>query len=139
MPAIRRAALDILGDAGNHDQPEQLRRLGEFVLVRVRYVLDPVDSEFIVSPIRLLDEIRDRGFASGDCDDHVLLLGALAASVGIRGRAVGVHISPGSKRFDHVVNLFDIAGETILFDSCRKHWNPIVNNDYQRLLVSGHA
>ena len=136
MPAIRSWAVRILGDAGNHDQNEQITRLARFVADRVRFVLDPVDSEFIISPLRMLRDIQAQGFTAGDCDDHVLLLGSLASALGIRSRAVGVFISPHSKRFDHVVNLFDIGGESILFDACRKSSNPAVTGYYDRFLVS---
>lgn len=138
MPEVRQAAIDIIGDAGNHDQRRQAAALLGFVRYRVRFTLDPIGSEFIISPLRMLADIRRRGFAYGDCDDHVLLLGSLAASLGIPSRAVGVYISGASKRFDHVINLMELNGSDELMDSCRKQ-QTANQPRYSRLLISGHA
>jgi transglutaminase-like putative cysteine protease len=92
----------------------------QWVRTRMRYLPDPDGGEFIQMPVVLLDRIRTAGFAYGDCDDHVVLLGALMASVGIQARACAVKLH-GSSWYNHVVIEYtDKLGRIRLVDPCVK-------------------
>jgi transglutaminase-like putative cysteine protease len=83
------------------------------------YLADPDGGEFIQTPLVLLNTIRQKGFAYGDCDDHVVLLGAMLTSVGIPARAVAVKLH-GSDHYNHVVVEYPLNGTTVLIDPCAK-------------------
>jgi transglutaminase-like putative cysteine protease len=87
-----------------------LHRVGaiyEWVLRRMVYVLDgqaadsvPLEEE-LRSPEYLLAMISRQGTAEGDCDDFVLLTGALLVAHGIPARLV-VTSAREDREFDHV-------------------------------------
>jgi len=133
LPQVRSAALAIIGDVGNNNQEGQLERLTNFVRSRVRYVADPIGSEFVTSPVIQLEQIRRQGFTSGDCDDHVILLGSLAGSVGLESAAVGVKL-PNSPIYNHVVNVIVTNGNEHLIDACRKINNPNVEGLFNEVV-----
>jgi len=66
----------------------------------VRYVSDPIDADFFISPQKLIAACQN-GACSGDCDDQSALCAALAGAVGFRTglRAWG---PKGSKNYEHV-------------------------------------
>jgi transglutaminase-like putative cysteine protease len=61
---------------------------------------DVLDEE-LRSPDYLLQRIAIEGRAAGDCDDYVILMGALLASVGVSFRIALISTKP-DKVFDHV-------------------------------------
>jgi transglutaminase-like putative cysteine protease len=83
------------------------------------YLADPDGGEFIQTPLVLLNTIGQKGFAYGDCDDHVVLLGAMLTSVGIPARAVAVKLH-GADHYNHVVVEYPLNGGTVLIDPCAK-------------------
>ena len=83
------------------------------------YLADPDGGEFIQTPLVLLNTIGQKGFAYGDCDDHVVLLGAMLVSIGIPARAVAVKLH-GSDVYNHVVVEYLCQGQPILIDPCAK-------------------
>lgn len=122
LPAIRAAAVRIAGGVTNDDDRGNAARLARFVRRTVVYQKDPLDAEFIQTPDLMLVAIfapGGRGQVWGDCDDHVLLFAALAQSLGIPTRIVGVKL-PGSLVYDHVIALSDIAGALVEIDLCAK-------------------
>lgn len=70
------------------------RSLFESVRATIRYIRDPIGVETLQSPAVTL-RLR-----AGDCDDHSVLLAALAMSVGlpVRWRVIG----PSPDRFNHI-------------------------------------
>jgi transglutaminase-like putative cysteine protease len=118
-PEVYQAAIAILGDAGNNNQAMQSAKLFQFVRTRMRYVADPLGGEMFTSPIILLKRINAQGFASGDCDDMVLLIVSLFRSVGIESMPVAVKIN-GADHFNHVVAAALIDGNERLFDATIK-------------------
>lgn len=92
--AIRRLALDLVRGLPARDHRGELTRLFEFVRDRIEYRLDPLDTERLQDPLATLE------LGSGDCDDKVILLAALAASLGHLSRFVAQ--SADGQTFDHV-------------------------------------
>lgn len=119
VPAIREFAVSLLGGLENNDQIGQANRLIDFVRQKLTYVRDPVGGEYIVSPVRLLQDYQTKGFMIGDCDDHVLLLNSLLGAVGIPTKAIGVKFGVTDK-FNHVVSGIQLRGKLYLVDPCAK-------------------
>jgi len=118
-PAIREFAISLLKGLRNNDQLGQANRLIDFVRKNLTYVRDPVGSEYIISPVRLLQQYQTNSYMAGDCDDHVLLLNALLGAVGISTKAVGVKFG-NTDKFNHVVSGIQLRGQLYLVDPCAK-------------------
>lgn len=90
-PVIRRTAQRIISDCDARDDLCELNAIYEAVkhgtdkvgaLRRgFKYVADPNFADFYTGAKRSLSECV-KGACAGDCDDHSILVGALAASIG---------------------------------------------------------
>ena len=118
-PRVRQESLGLLRSRINNDVETNARTLTQWVMSRMVYLADPDGGEFITTPIVLLDTIRRNGFAYGDCDDHVVLLGAMMVSIGIPAQAVAVKLN-GGEFYDHVVIQYPLNGRMVLVDPCAK-------------------
>ena len=119
-PRIRAATLPLLSSRINNDIRNNATTVAAFVMRRMVYLADPDGGEFIQTPLVLLNTIGLKGFAYGDCDDHVVLLGAMLVSIGIPARAVAVKLH-GSEFYNHVVIDYLYQGQSILIDPCAKN------------------
>ncbi len=120
LPAIRSAALRIVGVVGNNDQAAQVNALAAFVRNGVVYLADPLNTEFIQTPDVLLLQINRAGFVYGDCDDHCLLFGSLCEALGIRCDIVGVNSGAGAPIPDHVITTVYLDAGSLDFDLVAK-------------------
>lgn len=118
-PFIREYAISLLQGLRDNDQVGQANRLVDFVRSKLTYVRDPLNSEYIVSPVRLLQNYQRTGYMAGDCDDHVLLLNSLLGAVGIPTKAIGVKFNNPTV-YNHVVSGVQIRGQLFLVDPCAK-------------------
>lgn len=116
---VRNKAIQIIRPAQDNDDYQNFVKLLNFVRQKVVYVKDPVDTEWITNPLNLLKDIGQYGFAMEDCDGHVLLLGALAQSLGIPSKARAVRIN-GSPEYNHVILAVEIEGNWVNADPCVK-------------------
>lgn len=83
------------------DYLSEIRALRDFVARNVRYVNDPLTTEWVKDPQRLAEEILATGKAHADCDEIAALLAAMARQVGREAEFVTVGFGrPG--RFTHV-------------------------------------
>jgi transglutaminase-like putative cysteine protease len=119
-PRIRAATLPLLSSRVNNDIRNNANTVAAFVMRKMVYLADPDGGEFIQTPLVLLNTIGLKGFAYGDCDDHVVLLGAMLVSIGIPARAVAVKLH-GSDHYNHVVIDYPYQGQSILIDPCAKN------------------
>ena len=119
-PRIRAATLPLLSSRINNDIRNNATTIAAFVMRKMVYLADPDGGEFIQTPLVLLNTIGLKGFAYGDCDDHVVLLGAMLVSIGIPARAVAVKLH-GSDHYNHVVIDYPYQGQSILIDPCAKN------------------
>ena len=119
-PRIRAATLPLLSSRVNNDIRNNATTVAAFVMRKMVYLADPDGGEFIQTPLVLLNAIGLKGFAYGDCDDHVVLLGAMLVSIGIPARAVAVKLH-GSEFYNHVVIDYPYQGQSILIDPCAKN------------------
>lgn len=86
-PRVVEFARAIVRDLDSKDYEGELRRIFEYVKGTVRYVQDPRGLEYVATPYRTLFVT-----GNGDCDDHAVVVGALALALnhGVRFRTVKV-------------------------------------------------
>lgn len=118
-PVVRAAALSILTSRRDNDQAAHAAALLAWVKSRMRYLGDPDGAEWVISPLVSLENIRRDGTTYGDCDDHVVLLGSLLQSIGIRVVVQAVKLAPGPD-WDHVILAANIHGAWRDMDPCAK-------------------
>ena len=118
-PWIRQFAIQLLSSRRNNDVQGHARVLIQWVKSHMIYLADPDGAEFIQTPTVLLNVIAAKGTAYGDCDDHVVLLGALLTAIGIPARAAAVKLY-GSEYYNHVIIEYQVNGEWVTCDPCAK-------------------
>jgi len=102
-----------------------------FVKDNLAYVPDPLDTEYVKSPLVMLHNIVHKGRDFGDCDDHCVLLASILRTLGIDARIVGVRERSDSEWFDHVIVLASLygGGPYKFMDPCAKG---VAQPDYSR-------
>ena len=118
-PRIRAATLPLLTSRINNDIRSHANTVAQWVMRKMVYLPDPDGGEFIQTPLVLLNTIAKKGVAYGDCDDHVVLLGAMLTSIGIPARAVAAKLH-GAAHYNHVVVEYLLNGQPVLIDPCAK-------------------
>jgi len=101
-PLVRSAAASIIRTAGPRDPASQIRRVRLFLKERVQYVADPVDVELVNRPRAMLQQVKAKGRAFGDCDDVATLAAALGLAIGLPARFVAVGFDGLAGPFGHV-------------------------------------
>ncbi len=100
---------------------QKINWLENYVYSNVKYVSDPNAFEYVKYPILLFKEIIGRGYAEGDCDDHVVLLSALLTCNFIPNSIIALAIPSQGEGFNHVVNgIPNGNGNFSLFDTSVK-------------------
>lgn len=87
-PHVIDTARRIVAPVPERDQSGEVEALFDWVRRGSRFVSDPVRAETLTDPVTQLGEIQRHGKASGDCDDHTVLLGALLEAVGYEAEPV---------------------------------------------------
>ena len=100
---VRNKAIQIVTSAGvrGHDELGEIRAITRWVQTHAVYRKDPFGVEFFYTARRQIREI-EAGTHSGDCDDFVLLGGALLGSMGYPVGALIVDAN-GDGVFNHVM------------------------------------
>lgn len=117
-PQIRSMAVSLAMHQKN--DVSKARVLFDFVRSRMRYVKDNFFMETVGTAGLHLRTFISSGFAAGDCDDHVVLLGSLLTSIGYPVRIVTVRASRGAGPFEHVYLETLIRGTWIPMDATNK-------------------
>lgn len=118
-PRVRQVTAGLLRSRVDHDMTAHARTIHHWVINRMSYLPDPDGGEYVQTPLVLLDAIERNGRAYGDCDDHVVLLGSMLASIGIPARAAAVKLSR-SDVYNHVVIEVVLNGRIVVLDPCAK-------------------
>jgi hypothetical protein len=79
-PVVVETAHDIVRHLPERDKLAEARAVSEFVRRHVRYTNEGIET--LKTPRLMIDEIREKGKAVGDCDDHVILWAALHKVLG---------------------------------------------------------
>lgn len=120
FPFVRRCAIKYGAPRFNDDVEGMVAKLADFVRANVRYVEDPAGFELVTAPDVMLADILEKGFATGDCDDHVLLLNTLLGSVGVVTEFAAVRLSPSDPEYNHVISLAQVRGRWQQIDPTAK-------------------
>ena len=80
---VRQKAVEIVNRAGvgQHDELGEIRAIVKWVQQNVTYRKDIYNVEYFQTPRRLLKDVES-GRSAADCDDFVILGGALLGSIG---------------------------------------------------------
>ena len=101
-PQVRELAEKITSWTEQHNTRQQAKAIFDWVRSHTRYVRDPVSTELLRTPDVIIQGIVRDGFAALDCDDYVVFLGALLASLGIPVRAKKIGFSPVAGTYQHI-------------------------------------
>ena len=129
---VRDTSISVIASSIDNNEWESINLITRFVREKVVYVGDPVDTEYVTSPVVMIQNIVNDGVTYGDCDDHVLLHCSMLGSVGIRCRPVAVKLNPESPVFDHVITEVYYRGSWRDIDLCAKYSNAV---NYQEKLI----
>ncbi len=103
----------------DNDQSRQVEVVLEFVRRNVTYVRDPVESEYVISPINLLQQIQAGQQAYGDCEDSCLLLNSMLGSLGFPTRFIATKVN-GADWWNHVIASVFVGGRWVDLDPIAK-------------------
>jgi transglutaminase-like putative cysteine protease len=87
---LRQTIERIIRDIEPRDKLSQLAAIYNWFNKRFVYVHDPVPSELVCDPLRVLEQISETGKFLGDCDDAATFLVGSARSIGIRAAPIRV-------------------------------------------------
>lgn len=121
-PYIRQFTVNTLlrgAGVGDNDQGRQVEIVLNFVRRALTYVRDPVESEYVISPVDLLEQVQAGQQAFGDCEDHCLLLNAMLGSLGFPTRFVATQIN-GADWWNHVISSVFVGGRWVDLDPVAK-------------------
>ncbi len=121
-PYIRQFTVNELlrgASVGDNEQGRQVEVVLNFVRRCLTYVRDPVESEYVISPVELIAQIRAGQKAYGDCEDAVLLLNSMLCSMGFPTRFVATQIN-GADWWNHVISSVFVGGRWVDLDPIAK-------------------
>ena len=100
---VRRKAVEVVNRAGirGHDELGEIRAVTKWVQQQVIYRKDPINVEYFHSARRLIKDVED-GRSAADCDDFVIVWGAMLGALGYDVAAVIVD-SNGDGMLNHVM------------------------------------
>tara|TARA_B000000557_G_scaffold257330_1_gene250499 strand:+ start:106 stop:813 length:708 start_codon:yes stop_codon:yes gene_type:complete len=118
---VRRKAVSIVDRAGvkGHDELGEIRAIVKWVQNNVVYRKDPIDVEYFMSARRILKDV-EQGRSAADCDDFVIVAGALLGSIGYPTGALIVD-SNADGIFNHVMLITRTTAPTKEFGT---NWIP---------------
>jgi transglutaminase-like putative cysteine protease len=122
---------------GDNDQGRQVEAVLNFVRRALTYVRDPVESEYVISPVNLLQQIDAGQQAFGDCEDHCLLLNSLLGAIGFPTRFVATLLREDATEgrpahWNHVISSVFVGGRWVDLDPVAKG---IMQPDYYEQLI----
>ena len=100
---VRRKAVEIVNRAGirGHDELGEIRAITKWVQHNVVYRKDPINVEYFQTARRLIKDVES-GRSAADCDDFVIVWGAMLGALGYEVAAVIVD-SNGHGMMNHVM------------------------------------
>jgi hypothetical protein len=100
----------------SNDLPQLFRDVSSWFVDHFLYVPDPIDDEYIQSPLALIRDVMSSGHFRGDCDDVTLFMCSVLRSIGIHCVILGV--SAKSDHLDHVILGVTIGKRSFQYDPC---------------------
>jgi transglutaminase-like putative cysteine protease len=126
-PTIAKVAFDMV----RFLPPTTAARIGairSYVRTYIHYQNDPHDVEHVQQPVRLVQEIAQKGSTVGDCDDVAVVAAALALAMGLQVQYVVEAFRPPPTTYAHVyAELLGLAGTWERIDTTKpRGMTPIV-------------
>ena len=118
-PVVRAQAIALLRDLYATGPADLARAVEAFVRQHVTLVDEY--EELLQHPVVMLQMIKMRGAATGDCDDAAVLAAALLLSVGIKVRFKAVWPDPGTGGFQHVFMEYKLGERWVALDPTISH------------------
>lgn len=115
-PAIYGLARHIVSACPEKNWAAEVNAVFFFVRDQIRYTLDPLNLEGLQAPTETLK------LKSGDCDDKVMLMGALLQSIGHPVRMVAVQVD-GADYYSHVFLQSKIGERWVSYETTER-WQP---------------
>lgn len=81
---LRLAVEDVIRRVPPRDKLSQIAAIYHWFTKRYTFVPDPIKVEYVKDPMRLLEEIVNKGRCLGDCDDASTFLAAAPRTIGIQ-------------------------------------------------------
>lgn len=117
-PIVDRGVTDILSQTESFTPRETAQAIFEWVRSHMLYTPD-VNNGLVIEELRTpgytLFEIYKLGAAIGDCDDYVILYGAIYHRLGFPFRMIAISRYP-DQLLDHVYGQIQIDGEWVTVD-----------------------
>tara|TARA_Y100001973_G_C5207660_1_gene342820 strand:- start:7720 stop:8481 length:762 start_codon:yes stop_codon:yes gene_type:complete len=112
---VRRKAVEIVNRAGirGHDELGEIRAITKWVQHNVVYRKDPINVEYFQTARRLIKDVES-GRSAADCDDFVIVWGAMLGALGYEVAACIVD-SNGDGMLNHVMGLVKTFAPTPQF------------------------
>lgn len=99
---VRSMTEKVVGQLWPKDYLGEILAINAWVSERVVYLNDPLHVELLKDPQRLCEEIADKGFARGDCDDIAVLMATMALQVGRDAQFVVAGFGSEQGQYSHV-------------------------------------
>ena len=127
-PYIRKWAEKIIENVPDRNEYQEIDAIYRFIQKYTRYAKDPLEFEYIQTPVYILQQLEIGDIPSLDCDDHVVLSLSLLRSIGYETSVKVVGYNPSNKQFTHVYGIVYINDYPIVFDAIHKNkplgWEP---------------
>jgi hypothetical protein len=79
---VRSTTEQVIGRLWPKDYLGEILAINNWVSEKIFYVNDPTHVELLKDPQRLVEEVKSRGHARGDCDDIASLISTMGLQVG---------------------------------------------------------
>lgn len=114
MPVVVETAHMIIRATAPRDYPAMARAIRDWMALNFKFVPDPLGVELTRTPAYMLNQYYAQGIVSGDCDDAATLGAALAKSVGMPCKLVGVGFGSWLGAFAHVYTIIALRSGVVV-------------------------
>lgn len=118
FPEIKDFAVSIIKNIHPTDHFEQVKTIFNYLQSRYKYVKDINNVECFKRPITILNELREKGYFWGDCDDASIFLGTLLRSIGFKIRFEILAIN--YPKYNHIRVAVKVKDQWIPLDLTKK-------------------
>jgi len=121
-PYVRKWAEKIIRNIPAKNKLGEVDAIHDFVKWKVRYTKDPLDMEYVQTPLVLLKAIELGEIPMGDCDDMTTLALSLYRSIGYPV-ATKVASYTNNRQFSHIYGLVNVNNKWIPSDTTMSSYN----------------
>jgi len=104
-PAVWQTARNLVARVTPRDEVAQARAIRAWALSKWRFINDPLWHQLLETPLSILEQIRTKGFAQGNCADAAMLTAALCEAIHLPCRFVAVAFNEKTAPYSHVFTI----------------------------------